>query len=119
MTLGTHIMSLDTTYPLYSFDFLPSLIMTWQPCEFSPTPLNTGRSKKYAPLGKAALSVPVLSLEGVLREWRCSCTHSFPRHKNEVSGQFNAPAALSRGKEPLVPIGYEAGWALGPVWMRW
>jgi hypothetical protein len=28
-----------------------------------------------------------------------------------VSGQLHAPAALPPGKEPLVPIGYEAGWA--------
>jgi hypothetical protein len=36
----------------------------------------------------------------------------------EVSGQLHAPAALPPGKEPLVPIGYEAGWAPEPVWMR-
>jgi hypothetical protein len=29
----------------------------------------------------------------------------------EVSGQFNAPAVLSPGKEPPVPTGQEAGWA--------
>jgi hypothetical protein len=29
----------------------------------------------------------------------------------EVSGQLHAPAALPPGQEPLVPIGYEAGWA--------
>jgi hypothetical protein len=28
----------------------------------------------------------------------------------EVSGQLHAPAALPPGKEPFVPIGYEAGW---------
>jgi len=27
----------------------------------------------------------------------------------EVSDQLHAPAALTAGKEPLVPIGYEAG----------
>jgi hypothetical protein len=27
----------------------------------------------------------------------------------EVNGQLQAPAALPPGKEPLVPIGYEAG----------
>jgi hypothetical protein len=37
----------------------------------------------------------------------------------EVSGQLHAPAALPPGKEPLVPIGQEAGWAPEPVWMRW
>jgi hypothetical protein len=34
----------------------------------------------------------------------------------EVSGQLHAPAALPSGKEPPVPIGYEAGWAPQPVW---
>jgi hypothetical protein len=28
-----------------------------------------------------------------------------------MSGQLQAPAALPLGKEPLVPIGEEAGWA--------
>jgi len=28
----------------------------------------------------------------------------------EVSGQLHAPAALTPGKETLVPIGYETGW---------
>jgi hypothetical protein len=32
-----------------------------------------------------------------------------------MSGQFHAPAALPPGKEPSVPIGYEAGWAPEPV----
>jgi len=29
----------------------------------------------------------------------------------EVNGQLHAPAALPPGKEPLVPIEEEAGWA--------
>jgi hypothetical protein len=33
----------------------------------------------------------------------------------EVSGQLHEPAALPPGKEPLVPIGWEAGWAPEPV----
>jgi hypothetical protein len=37
----------------------------------------------------------------------------------EVSGQLHAPAALPSAKEPLIPIGWEAGWAPKPVWMRW
>jgi len=37
----------------------------------------------------------------------------------EVNGQPHATAALPPGKEPPVPIGYEAGWALEPVWTRW
>jgi hypothetical protein len=32
------------------------------------------------------------------------------------SGQLHAAVALPPGKEPLVPIGYEAGWAPEPVW---
>jgi len=31
----------------------------------------------------------------------------------EVSGQLHAPATLPQGKKPSVPIGQEAGWALG------
>jgi hypothetical protein len=34
----------------------------------------------------------------------------------EVSGQLHAPAALPPGKEPLVSIGQEAGWAPEPFW---
>jgi hypothetical protein len=37
----------------------------------------------------------------------------------EVSGQFNAPVALSPRKEPPVPIGYEPVWVKGPVWTLW
>jgi hypothetical protein len=37
----------------------------------------------------------------------------------EMSGQLHAPAALPLGKEPLVPIGQEAGWAPEPFWTRW
>jgi hypothetical protein len=37
----------------------------------------------------------------------------------EVSGQLHAPAALPQGKEPLVPIGGEAGCALEPVLTLW
>jgi hypothetical protein len=36
----------------------------------------------------------------------------------EVSGQLHDKAALLQGKEPLVLIGYEAGWATEPVWTR-
>jgi hypothetical protein len=33
--------------------------------------------------------------------------------------QLHALAALSPGKEPPAPIGYEAGWAPEPVWTLW
>jgi len=36
-----------------------------------------------------------------------------------VSGQLHAPAALPLDKEPLVPIGYEAGWIPEPVRTQW
>jgi hypothetical protein len=36
----------------------------------------------------------------------------------EVS-QLHAPAALPPGKEPSVPIGWEAGRTPEPVWTRW
>jgi hypothetical protein len=34
----------------------------------------------------------------------------------EVNGQLHAPATLLPGKEPLVSIGNEAGWAPESVW---
>jgi hypothetical protein len=34
-------------------------------------------------------------------------------------GQLHAPAALSPGKEPSVPIGQTAGWVPEPVWKTW
>jgi len=37
----------------------------------------------------------------------------------KVSGQLYSTDSLSSGKEPSIPIGYEAGWALQPVWTRW
>jgi hypothetical protein len=37
----------------------------------------------------------------------------------EVSSQLHAPATLPPGKEPLLPIGYEAGWASEPFGTRW
>jgi hypothetical protein len=37
----------------------------------------------------------------------------------EMSGQLHAPAALSPRKDPLVPIGQEAGWDPESVWTRW
>jgi len=43
--------------------------------------------------------------EGVLGEWRCGFTHSWPRHHMEVSGQLHALAALPPWKEPPVLIG--------------
>jgi hypothetical protein len=37
----------------------------------------------------------------------------------EVSGQLHAPAALPPGKEPLVPIGWGAGWVPEPfTWVN-
>jgi hypothetical protein len=36
-----------------------------------------------------------------------------------VSGQLRTLAAVLLGKEPLVPIGNEAGWAPELVWMTW
>jgi hypothetical protein len=37
----------------------------------------------------------------------------------EVSSQLHVPAILPIGKESLVGILQEAGWALEPVWTRW
>jgi len=43
--------------------------------------------------------------DGVLREWRYSSMHSWPRYQMEVSGHLHTIAALPPGKETLVPIG--------------
>jgi hypothetical protein len=37
----------------------------------------------------------------------------------EMNGHLHAPGPLLPGKEPPIPIGYEAEWALEPVWTRW
>jgi hypothetical protein len=57
--------------------------------------------------------------EGVLGEWRYTPLILRPRYYMEVSGQLHAPAALPPGKNSLVPIGQEAGWAPEPFWTRW
>jgi hypothetical protein len=44
---------------------------------------------------------------------------SSPQHYLEMSDQLNAPAALAPWKEPLVAVGYEAGWAPEPVRKSW
>jgi hypothetical protein len=44
--------------------------------------------------------------------------HSWPRHWMKVSGQIHAPAVLTPGKEPPVPIG-ESEWTPEPVWTLW
>jgi len=36
----------------------------------------------------------------------------------EMSGQLHAPTVLTPGKEPLVPTGFEAGWAPEPVFLQ-
>jgi hypothetical protein len=40
------------------------------------------------------------------------------RHYMEVSGQLHATAALTPGKEPLLPVGYEVEWVPEPIWTR-
>jgi hypothetical protein len=37
----------------------------------------------------------------------------------ETSDRLNAPSALPPEKEPPIPVGYEAGWILEPVWTLW
>jgi hypothetical protein len=52
-------------------------------------------------------------------EWMYRSTFSWPRQKLEVSGQLHAPAALTPGKEPPVPIEQEVRWTSEPVWTIW
>jgi len=37
----------------------------------------------------------------------------------EVRDELYTPGALSPGKQPLIPMEKEAGWAPEPVWMSW
>jgi hypothetical protein len=57
--------------------------------------------------------------EGTLGEWIYSSTHSWLRDWMVMGGHLQAPAAVLPGKDPLVHIGEEAGWAPEPVWTRW
>jgi len=52
----------------------------------------------------------------VLGEWRYSSTHSLTATLDGDECRLDAPAALPPGKDPLVPVGEEAGWAPEPVW---
>jgi len=36
-----------------------------------------------------------------------------------VSGRLHAPPSLPPVKEPLIPIGHEAGWTSEPLRTRW
>jgi hypothetical protein len=45
--------------------------------------------------------------------------HIFLTSGLDVSGRHHAPAVLISGKEYLVFIGYEAGWAPELVWTLW
>jgi hypothetical protein len=49
--------------------------------------------------------------------WRYSFTHSLTSAL-DGGGQLHSPAALLPGKETLVPIGKEAGWAAEPFWKK-
>jgi hypothetical protein len=46
-------------------------------------------------------------------------TFFLTRHYLEVNGQLHASTTLPLGKEPPVPIGWEAGWTPEPVWTTW
>jgi hypothetical protein len=52
-------------------------------------------------LGRGGIAQRILDLG---TRWRC---------------QLHSLVALPPGKQPLVPIGWEAWWAPEPVWMRW
>jgi hypothetical protein len=57
--------------------------------------------------------------EGVLVSGCIAPLILWPRHWMEVSGQLHAPATLPPGKEPVVPIEEETGWAPEMFWTRW
>jgi hypothetical protein len=56
--------------------------------------------------------------EGVLGKWKYSSTHSLTSALGGSEWSASRPAALVPGKENLVTIGYEAGWATEPFRMR-
>jgi len=72
--------------------------------------------KIYSAKGKGKL-VPVFNRaprhEGVLGEWGYSST---PLTSVLEGGGWSAPADLPPGKEPLVPIGWEAGCTFHTLW---
>ena len=49
-------------------------------------------------------------------EKRYNSTTSLTSAQDGVSGQRDTPAALHPPEKDLVPVVWEAGWALGPVW---
>jgi hypothetical protein len=54
--------------------------------------------------------------------WGSECTDPLilrSRNYMEVSDQLRVPTALPLGKENVVHIGQEAGWAPEPFWTRW
>jgi hypothetical protein len=57
--------------------------------------------------------------EGVLGEWRYSSTHSLTSALDGGEWSASRPGHFTPGKEPLVPIQWEAGWAPEPFWTRW
>lgn len=40
-------------------------------------------------------------------------------HRMEVSGQIQALSTSAAGKDPLVSVKHEVGWATDPVWTFW
>jgi hypothetical protein len=55
---------------------------------------------------------------GVLGECRCSSTHPLTSALDGDEWSTSRPSLFTPGKEPLVPIGEEAGWAPEPFWTR-
>jgi hypothetical protein len=50
-------------------------------------------------------------------EWRYTSIRSQPRRQTEVIGQRHAPwNFIPEGKESMVPVECEAGWAAKPIW---
>jgi hypothetical protein len=69
--------------------------------------------------GKVKYSSPATRHGGALVERRYSSDSFTTSTLDGVSDQCHAPAALyPRGKDPLVPIGQEAGWVPEPVWTQ-
>jgi hypothetical protein len=57
--------------------------------------------------------------EGGLGERRYNSTHSLTSALDGVEWSTLRPGRFTPGKEPLVPIGKEAGWVPEPFWTQW
>jgi hypothetical protein len=100
--------------PLYSLD-----TGLYGHCDEKQIPDDAANyTSGYSPQLKAK-AVPPHATEALGERRGIAPTHSWHRHKMEVSGQRHALGRdLGPGKGPPVPIVQEAGWGPEPVWIQ-